>query len=122
MAKDFFFDLESAKEVLPWLKEKIARLEELGIRGRKAMEEYDIDSADTFTVEIQEILGQIHGKGIILRDLSEILVDFPAVINNMPSYLCWLPEEEGIEYWHYADEGFAGRKRISGNERILSYL
>lgn len=122
MAKDFFFDLSSARKVLPWLKGRISDLEFLGKEGEKAMDQLDLESADLYTIQIHEILHQIHDRGIIMRDLSEILVDFPAVINNIPSYLCWKPGEGDIMYWHYADEGFAGRKRFSGREEILSYL
>jgi hypothetical protein len=48
------------------------------------------------------------------------LVDFPAVINDRPAYLCWKIDEEDIMYWHYAEEGFRGRKKITGKEEILS--
>ena len=68
------------------------------------------------------MFAEIHENGINLRDLREILIDFPAVINNMPAYLCWTPDEVEISHWHYADEGFAGRKDINGSENILSYL
>lgn len=122
MPKDFFFDLQSAENILPWLKSRIHELDDLGARGEEAMEQYDLDSAEECTMRIHEILKEIHEKGILLRDLSETLIDFPAVINNMPAYLCWMPDEGDISHWHYADEGFAGRKRISGDDRILSYL
>lgn len=122
MSRDIFFDLQSAEEILPWLKSKINEIDELGARGEEAMDQYDLDSAESYTIRIHEILSEIHEKGIMLRDLSDILIDFPAVINNMPAYLCWMPDENSISYWHYADEGFAGRKEISGEENILSYL
>lgn len=122
MARDYFYDLKTARETLPWLKTKIMEMEELGIRGEDAMTDYDLDSAESFTIEIHEILEELAKKKIILRDLSEVLVDFPAVINNMPSYLCWKGDEEDIAFWHYADEGLAGRKEITGEENILSYL
>lgn len=122
MAQDLFFDIASARKELPWLEAEILDLEELGKKGQKAMDEYDLDSADDYTRRIQDILDRINKKGIIMRDFSDVLVDFPAVINDMPSYLCWRPEDGDIMYWHYADQGFAGRKRITGGESIMSYL
>ena len=44
------------------------------------------------------------------------------IINDMPAFLCWKGGEEDILYWHYFDEGFSGRKKISGKERILEPL
>lgn len=122
MPEDFFYDLDSARETLHWLKDKLAELGELGVKGENAMTQYDLDSAESYTERIHEILDEISAKKVIIRDLGEVLIDFPAVINNMPSYLCWTAEEEDVMYWHYADEGFAGRKPINGEENILSYL
>ena len=122
MKKDYFFDLKAARETLPWLIARVNELENLGSKGEEAMENFDLDSAESYTLRIQEILAEIQERGIILRDLRQILIDFPAVINNMPAYLCWMPGESEISHWHYADEGFAGRKEITGNENILSYL
>lgn len=119
---DFHFDLETARELLPWLKKKLQEMDELGNEGRSALESYDIEHAEALTIKIQEIMEEIHDAGIIFRDSSTLLFDFPAIINNMPAYLCWSIEEEGLEYWHYVDEGFAGRKRITGQENILSSL
>ena len=122
MSNERIFDLVGANEALTWLKQELARLQDLGTKGREAMEELDLDYADELTKKIEGILHDIEERGIVLRDTSSILVDFPAVINNMPAYFCWKPDEREIEYWHYLDEGFAGRKRIDGNESVLSPL
>ena len=63
---------------------------------------------------------EITRKGIVLRDVDLGLVDFPAIINGSPAYLCWRDDEVDIQYWHYADEGYSGRKRLTGKEDILS--
>ena len=122
MAKQEYFDLEGARKALSWLKKAIKDLEALSSEGEKAMEKYDLDSADAITIRIHEIIEQIQERGIIMRDRDGGLYDFPAVINNMPAYLCWTTAEDGIQFWHYADEGFAGRKELTGNENFLSYL
>jgi hypothetical protein len=122
MASVLYFDLDSARRTLKWLKAKISEMNELSQMGVEAMEQYDMESADTLTLKIQSILDKIRKKGIVVRDQDATLFDFPAVIDNIPSYLCWSIDEDDIEYWHYADEGFSGRTRITGQENILSYL
>lgn len=122
MPADIFYDLMRARRALKWLRNQITELRKLGTLGEEAMSKYDMDSADTYTLKIHDILERIKRKKIVMRDQSATLVDFPAVINNMPAYFCWKEGEEDVIYWHYADEGFAGRKKITGEEKILSYL
>ncbi len=122
MAAVLYFDLDSARKSLKWLKSKISEINELSQMGVDAMEQYDMESADSLTLQIQSILDRIRKRGIVVRDQDATLFDFPAVIENIPSYLCWSVDEDDIEYWHYADEGFSGRTKITGRENILSYL
>lgn len=117
------FDLESAREALDWLRSKLAEMEELGEKGQAAMAEYDLDSAERYTERIHETMDEIQDNGIIIRDAGDdVLVDFPAIINDIPSYLCWKGDEDDIMFWHYSDEGFAGRRIITGHENILQRL
>ena len=122
MTTDPYFDLNSARKTLRWLKSKISEMKELSEKGVDAMEDYDMETAETLTLKIHGILERIQKKGIVIRDQDATLFDFPAVINNIPSYLCWSIDEDDIEYWHYADEGFSGRAKLTGHEDILSYL
>lgn len=122
MSTEPYFDLESARKALRWLIPKITRVKELSAKGEKAMAQFDLDSADEYTREIHKIFESIQEKGIIIRDRDATLFDFPAVIDNIPAYLCWSIDEDELEYWHFADQGFEGRIRITGSENILSYL
>lgn len=122
MSTEPYFDLGSAKKALRWLVPKISRIKELSLKGDKAMEKYDLDAADEYTKEIHRIFETIRKKGIIVRDREATLFDFPAVIDNIPAYLCWSIDEDELEYWHFADQGFEGRTKITGKEDILSYL
>lgn len=122
MSAKAYFDLNTAKEALEWLKSKLVELEDLSLKGQEAMAKQDLDSADALTKEIHDIMEEIQKKGILIRNENATLFDFPAVIDNIPAYLCWRTEEGELMYWHYADEGFTGRKRITGKENILSYL
>jgi hypothetical protein len=59
--------------------------------------------------DAQRLSGQIEDLGVILRDPETGLVDFAAVRNDEPIYLCWRLGEESIGYWHPRDTGFMGR-------------
>lgn len=122
MSTEPYFDLNSARKTLRWLKSRIGEMKELSQMGVDAMENYDMETADALTLKIHGILEKIQKKGIVIRDQDATLFDFPAVIDNIPSYLCWSIDEEDIGYWHYADQGFSGRTPITGKENILSYL
>lgn len=122
MPTEPYFDLETAREALRWLKPKVDELRGKIAAGQVAMVEYDMDLADQFTREIHSILNEVENRGILIRDQEVSLFDFPAVINNVPAYLCWRLGEDDIEFWHYSDTGFTGRNRITGSENILAYL
>lgn len=40
------------------------------------------------------------------------LVDFPAIIEGQPVYLCWRSDEDDIRYFHNVNETFNSRKVI----------
>ena len=96
MSTDPYFDLDTARKTLKWLKTKISEMNELSQTGVDAMEKYDMELADTVTIKIQSILEGIRKKGIVIRDQDATLFDFPAVINNIPSYLCWSIDEDEL--------------------------
>ena len=49
---------------------------------------------------------------IVVRDLDEGIVDFPALIDGEEVYLCWREGETGVTHWHSPDTGFAGRRPL----------
>jgi hypothetical protein len=56
---------------------------------------------------------QLVGWDVNLRDISTGLIDFPALANGRPVWLCWRLGEDEIAWWHAVDEGFAGRKPLT---------
>jgi hypothetical protein len=85
-------------------------------RRRAERERSAKDMSDTMA-EIEEI-------GVVVKDLDQGLLDFPAVMDGRPVLLCWKLGEKEIGFWHSADEGYAGRKPLdvrfgkSGRERL----
>lgn len=56
---------------------------------------------------------QIERWGITLRDISSGLVDFAALANGRPIWLCWRLGEDTIDWWHEVDTGFDQRKPLA---------
>ena len=65
------------------------------------------------TVDVETALAELRSKEIVLRDADAGLLDFPAVTASGVVYLlCWKRDEDDLAWWHFAEEGFAGRKPL----------
>lgn len=62
---------------------------------------------------MQRAVAQIDEWGITLREIGTGLIDFPALANGRPIWLCWRLGEGEIAWWHDADEGFEQRQPLS---------
>ena len=58
------------------------------------------------------VMGQVRDMGVIVKDLDTGLCDFPYLREDRVVYLCWRLGEDGIEYWHDREAGFAGREPL----------
>jgi hypothetical protein len=63
-------------------------------------------------VEVARCVNAIHGRGAIVKDVDQGLVDFPAVRQGEEILLCWRLGEDEVAHWHGLEEGFAGRKQL----------
>ena len=59
--------------------------------------------------DAQRLSAEIEELGVIVRDPDSGLVDFAAVRDEAPIYLCWRLGETQIGFWHPRDTGFMGR-------------
>ena len=66
--------------------------------------------------EISVAMTRIQAFGCVLKDLDAGLVDFYAMRDDEPVFLCWQLGEPAVAHWHPLDEGFAGRRVIEGVE------
>lgn len=55
---------------------------------------------------------ELRAGAIVVRDLERGLVDFPARHGGRTVLLCWLEGEEDLAWWHYPEDGFAGRRPL----------
>jgi hypothetical protein len=62
--------------------------------------------------EIGRLIYRIESLGCVVKDIDLGLVDFPALLDDEPIYLCWKLGESSVAYWHGTDEGFSGRKPL----------
>lgn len=61
---------------------------------------------------LDELLTAVQDSGAQLKGLAPLLVDFPADLDGEPVLLCWLEGDRGLDWYHRADLGFAGRRRL----------
>lgn len=55
---------------------------------------------------------RILATGVLIKDISTGLVDFPSWRDEQEVYLCWRYNEPEILYWHTLEGGFGGRQPI----------
>jgi Uncharacterized conserved protein (DUF2203) len=64
------------------------------------------------TFDVKEALAELEEQGIVLRDPDRGLIDFRALHSGREVLLCWQLGEEGLEWWHLPEDGFAGRRPL----------
>mgnify|MGYP001276174688 FL=1 len=121
------FTLDEANSLIPWLVETFRKLDLLR-QEYTAIQERIADlerasgnladgdklkvSAEHLARQIEEGVEEILDQGILIRDVSRGLVDFPSQRNGREVYLCWISGEERIDYWHETDRGFSHREPL----------
>ncbi|MDQ1439305.1 MAG: hypothetical protein QOK43_2934 [Acidimicrobiaceae bacterium] len=82
---------------------------------------WTVEEARAYLPRVKELLGtveqalkELEDEGVVLRQLANGLVDFPAVGDDGDVYfLCWKTDEPDIEWCHAPQAGFAGRRRLT---------
>ncbi len=121
------FSLKRAQELVPLLRDKLVELRLL-TRKQQALrlrieivrkfkgENYEVERLQlelkNINLRIQELKEDIESNGIIIRSISEGLVEFPTIYNKQPAYFSWRFDEPRIIYWRPAKPG-AHRYQIS---------
>jgi hypothetical protein len=119
------YTLEEARGTLPWVRERLTTLREAGARLT------DNEARDVLTegasgngggaagrqvgeafVEVRAGVAEFAARDIVLRDLDQGLIDFPALRDGREVYLCWIDGEDDIDFWHDLDAGYGGRQPL----------
>jgi len=120
-ARGSFWTLEEANAALPRVGDTVERIQELARRARagggEAAERTRGNGhapSDPAATELAAAVDELTSQHIVLRDLESGLVDFPAVSPSGRQYwLCWLPGEAELGWWHWPEAGFAGRTPLA---------
>jgi hypothetical protein len=121
MSQAPWWTVERANQALPRVGAALGRIRELVAEARREREETaglregnGHPASSHGTGELRAAVEALTGEGIILRDLDAGLVDFPARLDDGRRYLlCWVLGEPEVEWWHWPDTGFAGRRPLS---------
>jgi hypothetical protein len=81
-------------------------------RGREAEAAHLLGVADQVTSAVE----RVNGMGCVLKDADAGLVDFYALRDDEPVFLCWQLGEPVVAHWHSLEGGFASREPIEGVE------
>jgi arsenite methyltransferase len=68
------------------------------------------------TARLDELLTQVQQTGAELKGIAPLLLDFPAELDGVDVLLCWLEGDRSLRWYHRADIGFAGRRRLPGQD------
>ena len=85
------------------------------LRTNRPAETHDRRASRTFTelkAEIVRLINRIEAHGCVVKDLDLGLLDFPALRDGRPIYLCWKAGESHLRHWHGTDESFVDRKPL----------
>ena len=128
------FTLEEANQLVPWLertfqrlnssmerletlKGRLSELQRVQLRlngtfGRHNEINSMQSELDEMSKELQGMVDDIVAEGIIIRDISRGLVDFPHLREGQEVYLCWVSGEQSIDFWHETNRGFDHRQPL----------
>lgn len=66
--------------------------------------------------EVGTAVERVNSLGCVLKDIEGGLVDFYAMRDDEPVFLCWQLGEPTVAHWHSLEGGFAAREPIEGIE------
>ena len=130
-----YFTVKSANEILPIIikkyeqakkqKDQIIKTEQ-ELTQSMSTENSLIDYAtlkqklNSVVTKFYQSLEDLESTGVVVKQLDQGLLDFPAKRFEQEIWLCWKEGETEVKFWHEKDSGFMGRKPISvSNESLV---
>ena len=130
-----YFTVKSANEILPIIIKKYEyakKQKDLIIKTEQELtqsmstENSLIDYAtlkqklNSVVTKFYQSLEDLENTGVVVKQLDQGLLDFPAKRFDQEIWLCWKECETEVKFWHEKDSGFMGRKPISvSNESLV---
>ena len=116
------FTLEEARKELARLRPTLDRLvavradaAELAVAIRPGGAPTDLGGLPEWKAAqatLDELMTEIQQTGAELKGIAPLLLDFPAELDGDDVLLCWLEGDDDLRWYHRADLGFAGRRRL----------
>lgn len=66
---------------------------------------------------LQEGVDWFTERGIQVKGIAPLIIDFPAVLDGEDVLLCWLEGETELGWYHPVEVGFMGRRRLGPHSR-----
>jgi hypothetical protein len=118
---DRTFSLSEARALIPEVRVRIdaivaarANLAELTFALRSGVASHlgGKPELKAYEARIDEALGWFTIQGIEVKGIAPVLIDFPAFHRGQTVRLCLLESEPELGWYHRAELGFAGRRRL----------
>lgn len=117
------YTIAEANELLPFLAPALVELRDKSEEAARVRDKVETAAATNggsgqrerwsrLLARVTELVERLEEWELQLRDLSQGLVDFPAIVDGQEAWLCWRLGEPSVAYWHPRDEGFAGRRPL----------
>ncbi len=130
------FRLEEAEALLPLLRRRLARFQDLFARYEACQRDLSVlrlassSGGDGANPDVQALMAkeglekslledmrriqlEVLQSGCVPKSFQEGLVDFFALKDDRLVFLCWKQGDERIKAWHTLEGGFAGRMPIA---------
>jgi hypothetical protein len=118
---DRLFTLDEAHALLPAILREAATL--VAARADLAEITFDRDATGSSPLgglpelkaveaRIEEIISTWGERGLEIKGIAPVLLDFPAVLDGVSVRLCWIEGETELAWYHRTDLGFAGRRPL----------
>jgi len=105
------------KDIAPQSTQPVSAATSENTPAEPASKEVSFDDDPTILehrAALLEYLTELESMGCFYKDWSfQIgLVDFPAIINDEPVFLCWRSDETELSFYHRIEGGYAGRQTL----------
>jgi hypothetical protein len=113
---------KQANEVLPRVAEAVGRAQQAAAGVGERSEQLASTASGNGHAQpsgaaasaFHDVVLELEAEGIVLRDVRQGLVDFPAKAPDGRGYwLCWIVGEPEVGWWHWPEDGFAGRTPLT---------
>lgn len=116
-----FFTVSQARELVPAVRAHVEGL--VGLRAdlveaqaalRQGREPAvgGLPEVKALEARLQEAVDWFGQRAIQVKGLAPVIIDFPSQLDGVSVLLCWLEGETTLDWYHLAEHGFMGRRRL----------